>query len=75
MKKLMVKAFVALLILTAILVSPGWIKDLTGEEKEPVQTDSVLKKSNIAISGISLQNSNAGIYSLKLATFSYAQFY
>lgn len=76
MKNLKLKALVALLILTAILVSPGWIKDISGEEEsKPVQTESVQLDSNIAVSGVSLENSNAGIYSLKLATNSYAQFY
>lgn len=76
MKKFMLKAIAALFILTAILVSPGWIKDISGEdESKPVQTKSVQLDSNIAVSGVSLENSNAGIYSLKLATSSYAQFY
>lgn len=75
MKNLIVKALVALFLLTAVLVSPGWIKDLSGEGNDPVNTESVVKNSNLTVSGMSLQNSNAGIYSLKLATFSYAQFY
>ncbi|MBK8552758.1 MAG: hypothetical protein IPL53_17505 [Ignavibacteria bacterium] len=70
MRKLKVTIAVALLILTAVLVSPGWVKDLSTEKSEkPAEVQ------NLTVKGMSIDNSMAGMYSFKLATSKYEQFY
>lgn len=75
MENKILKAFIVLVFLTAVFISVGSVKELSGEAKETVKQETAVKSSNATISGKSLVNSNAGIYSLKLATASYAQFY
>ena len=75
MENKILKTFIVLVFLAAVLISSGWVKALSGEAQDSAQTVSAEKNSSITVSGKSLENSNAGIYSLKLATVSYAQFY
>ena len=65
MNKLIIKLLAVLILLTALIVTPGWVKDLSDEPKENTETSSELK-----IKGKSLEISNTGYYSLKLATVS-----
>ncbi len=66
MTKLMVKILAVLLILAALLVSPGWVKDLTvGTPAAP--TTSV----NYTVNGIGFENSNVIMYTSKLAAMKY----
>jgi hypothetical protein len=70
MNKLILKLLAVLILLTALIVTPGWVKDLSEEPKKNTDTSSDQK-----ITGKSLEISNTGYYSFKLATISYAQFY
>jgi hypothetical protein len=67
MTNLTLKIIAVVLLLTAILVSPGWIRDVTKEaDEKPVQ--SVVKNQNKVITGMSLENSYSSLYNSKSAS-------
>lgn len=70
MNKLIILLLAVIILLTALIASPAWVKDLT---KKPAETTNTVSEKKIT--GKSLEISSAGYYSLKLATVSYAQFY
>lgn len=70
MNKPLLILLAVLLFLTAVLVSPGWVKDLTEVSEATSEAPPEQK-----ITGKSLDISGAGYYSLRLATVNYAQFY
>jgi hypothetical protein len=70
MKKQLVKILIVVLVLAAVLVSPGWVKDLTigMEETNKVST-------NFTVKGKSLENLSPGINTLKYDAMKYDQYY